>query len=155
RPDAALAPARFDAAALRLHALALPPMLRGLASGRTARPVASHTAAAPSLPHRLAALSALDRERTLLDLVRTEVATVLGLADPRSLPIDRPLQELGLDSLMALELRNRLARATGLRLDATLLFDHPTPHALARFLAEQLLGPSGSGRDAAPPALVP
>jgi mycoketide-CoA synthase len=69
------------------------------------------------------------------------VATVLG-ASPSSVEADRPLQELGLDSLMAVELRNRLGAATGLRLPATLLFDHPTPNALVETLHVQLFGSS-------------
>src|SRR5262249_12095072 len=86
------------------------------------------------------ALPADDRTRALLDIVRAEIATVLGIASPASLEPQRPLKEIGLDSLMAVELRNRLAAGTGLRLQATLLFDHPTPDALVRVLAAQLLG---------------
>ncbi|MDC0746351.1 type I polyketide synthase [Polyangium mundeleinium] len=156
RPDAALVPARFDAAALRSHAHALSPVLRGLAGGPAARPVVTHAAATSSLQHRLGALSAEDRERALLERVRVEVAGVLGLGDPSTVPAERPLRELGLDSLMAVELRSRLADATAARLHTTLLFDHPTPGALARFLAHQLFGgPEGQPEAAPAPAPDP
>src|SRR5262249_3340074 len=108
--------------------------------------------AALTLKQRLTALSGEDRDRLLLDLVRAEVATVLALASPISIEQSRPLQELGLDSLMALELRNRLASATGLRLPATLLFDHPTPSALVRLLRAEILGQGSDVRASAFPA---
>jgi acyl carrier protein len=82
-------------------------------------------------------MSPAEQDRALLDLVRAEAATVLGLT--ASLEPDRPLRQLGLDSLMAVELRNRLARATALRLKPTLLFEHPTATALTRFFAAELL----------------
>ena len=95
--------------------------------------------AAPSvLKQRLAGLSAADRERLLLELVRGTAATVLS-ASLDSVEAERPLKELGLDSLMAVELRNRLAAASGLRLPSTLLFDYPTPKALAGRLQGDLL----------------
>ena len=140
RPDAVLVPARFDAAALRSHADALHPVLRGLVRGHGARPLATRAAEASSLQQRLGALPAADRERALLELVCAEVATVLGIADPSTVVPERPLKEVGLDSLMALELRGRLAAATAIRFHATLLFDHPTPRALAALLATELFG---------------
>jgi acyl carrier protein len=134
RPDAALVAARFDTRALQARAHALPAMFHGLIRRRVAHPAAARA----SLAQRLAALSATDGARAVLDLVRGEVAAVLGIATPSTLAVDRPLKELGLDSLMAIELRNRLVAATGLRLHATLLFDYPTPHALAELLATRL-----------------
>jgi NAD(P)-dependent dehydrogenase (short-subunit alcohol dehydrogenase family)/acyl carrier protein len=131
RPEAALVTARFDTIALNAHAQALHPLLGGLVRARASRPIATNASA---LKQRLLSLSPEDRERALLELVRAEVAAVLGLSSPSTLEPNRPLQELGLDSLMAVELRNRLASAAGLRLPATLLFDHPTPAALVKLL---------------------
>ncbi|WP_394821617.1 SDR family NAD(P)-dependent oxidoreductase [Pendulispora albinea] len=136
RPEAALVPARFDTMAFARQGDGLPPLLRGLVRAKPSR--SSERASAASIHARLLALSPADRERALLDIVRTDVASVLGLGSSAALEPQRPLQELGLDSLMAVELRNRLAATSGLRLPPTLLFDHPTPAALARFLAEQL-----------------
>ncbi|HWO20633.1 MAG TPA: SDR family NAD(P)-dependent oxidoreductase, partial [Kofleriaceae bacterium] len=156
RPDAALVPARFDAAARRAHPHGLPPLLRGLVRGPVARPLAAPAAATSSLKHRLGALSAQDRSHALLAWLRAEIAAVLGIADPSTLVPERPLQELGLDSLMALELRNRLATAAATRLHATLLFDHPTPAALVRFLERHLFGDAAASPEAAPaPSLLP
>jgi acyl carrier protein len=89
------------------------------------------------LVERLRAMPSERRDRALLDLVRTEVRTVLGAADA-PLPVGTGLLDLGFDSLTAVELRNRLGAVTGLRLLATLLFDYPTVGALATHLAGEL-----------------
>ncbi|WP_190019453.1 acyl carrier protein, partial [Streptomyces lucensis] len=87
---------------------------------------------------QLTALSDEERSQALLDLVCTHTATVLGHAQSRAIDPLTAFQALGADSLTAIELRNRLTAATGLRLPATLVFDHPTPDRLARYIADQL-----------------
>ncbi|WP_394846827.1 SDR family NAD(P)-dependent oxidoreductase [Pendulispora brunnea] len=137
RPEALLVPVCLDSAALGARGDSLPPMLRDLARA-PARRIDAPARQGEELARRLRALEPSERLRSLLDVVRQHVGAVLD-ADPHALEALRPLQELGLDSLMAVELRNRLASATGLRLPATLLFDHPSPAALAGLLLEQML----------------
>ncbi|MEU8702272.1 SDR family NAD(P)-dependent oxidoreductase [Streptomyces sp. NPDC048680] len=141
--DAVTVTARLDLAALR--AGAAPRLLRDL-TGAPAAPVAS--AARPvddgaALVARITALPATERAHALLDVVRGHAADVLGHATPDAVDFARGFKELGFDSLTAVELRNRLGSATGLRLATTLVFDHPTPSALADHLLGALL-PSGS-----------
>ncbi|MFD7504297.1 type I polyketide synthase [Streptomyces sp. NPDC059850] len=92
------------------------------------------------LRRRLAGLTAAQRKRALVGLVRDAVATVLGRDDPQAVDVNRPFKDVGFDSLTAVELRNRLNEATGLWLPVTAVFDHPTPTVLAAFLGDQLLG---------------
>ena len=141
RPDAMLVPAHLDTSAVATHGEAPPTMLRGMVRS-IARPRAAAAAASATttvtLESRLAALAESERDRAILDLVRTEIASVLDLGRPESLGPDRPLKDLGLDSLIAVELRNRLQTVTGLRLSSTLLFDYPTPGALSKMIREEL-----------------
>ncbi|WP_190113389.1 type I polyketide synthase, partial [Streptomyces cinnamoneus] len=145
--EAVLAPVRIDTGALR--AGEAPPVMRALVPA-PARRTARTSAPAPSpasLTARLDGLPDGEREKVVLDLVRAEVAAVLGHASDRTIQPESAFQELGFDSLTAVELRNRLNRATGLRLPATLVFDYPTPAVLARHVLTETTGAAG-------PALV-
>ncbi|MEV7597320.1 SDR family NAD(P)-dependent oxidoreductase [Kitasatospora sp. NPDC089797] len=130
----------------------LPPVLRGVLAGP--RPGRRSAAAAPAagapggLAARLTGLDARQRRDALLTLVRREAAVVLGRTEPDGVAADRAFKDLGFDSLTAVELRNRLATATGLRLPATLVFDHPTAQALAAHLDAELPGSRGSSTPA-------
>ncbi|WP_267898031.1 type I polyketide synthase [Spongiactinospora gelatinilytica] len=130
---ATLVPMKFDPASL---AQSSTPMLRGLAPAR--RRVTEDQADGQDLRRRLAELPDADRERALLDLVRAQVATVLGHASTDEVTAERAFKEAGFDSLTALELRNRLGAAVALRLPATLVFDYPTPAHLAAYLKSEL-----------------
>ncbi|MEU5959414.1 type I polyketide synthase [Streptomyces sp. NPDC047525] len=137
---AALVALPMDLAAVRSQSR-LPAPLRDLAGAggrRVARSAAPDTPAAAHLPARLAELTEREQEQLLFSLVRVDVAAVLGRTDPESIEHDRAFQELGFDSLTAVELRNRLGTVTGLRLPLTLVFDHPNPAALAAYLRERL-----------------
>ncbi|MFB0633454.1 SDR family NAD(P)-dependent oxidoreductase, partial [Streptomyces sp. AB3(2024)] len=97
-------------------------------------------APADGLAARLAALTETERTRTLTELVRTEAAAVLRHTGTDAIRPDRAFKDAGFDSLTALELRNRLGRVTGLTLPATVVFDRPSPAALAAYLRGRLLG---------------
>ncbi|WP_318842923.1 type I polyketide synthase [Myceligenerans pegani] len=127
-----LAVTRFDTSAFRGGSA--PVLLRGLVR-TAARPA---DAPGDSLADRLAALPAEDRQRAVLELVVAQVAGVLGHAGGEGVGPDRAFRDLGFDSLTAVELRNRLGSATGLRLPTTLVFDHPNPEAVAAYVLAQL-----------------
>ncbi|MFD6838098.1 SDR family NAD(P)-dependent oxidoreductase, partial [Streptomyces diastaticus] len=144
--DAALAsgepvvlPVRLDLAALRGEE-DIAPLLRGLVRRRGRRSAAGGSVATAGLVQRLGALGRDERREVLLDLVRGQVAVVLGHAGVQSVDPGRAFQDLGFDSLTAVELRNRLGKSTGLRLPATVVFDYPTVHALVGYLLEELFG---------------
>ncbi|MGO4463418.1 type I polyketide synthase, partial [Streptomyces sp. M-16] len=169
--EALLVPLRLDTAALRREQAAhgpdaVPVLLRALVppaapaprAATTATPVAPAAAAAGgiapgeetarALALRLSGLDPAARHRELLTLVRGEIAAVLGFAGPGAVEPARPLRETGFDSLTAVELRNRLTAATGLRLSPTLVFDHPTAQAVAEHLGGELRA-TGNGSAAA------
>ncbi|OBA74164.1 polyketide synthase [Mycobacterium sp. 1554424.7] len=138
-----LAPARIDLGALRAHALAVPPMFSDLVNAPTRRRVDDSLAAEKSksaLAHRLHGLPEAEQHAVLLDLVRSHIATVLGNTSAEAIDPDKAFQELGFDSLTAVEMRNRLKTATGLALSPTLIFDYPTPNGLAGYIRTELAG---------------
>ncbi|MEV6938825.1 SDR family NAD(P)-dependent oxidoreductase, partial [Streptomyces sp. NPDC051132] len=132
---AALAPVRLDLSVLA-GAPAVPAALKGLVSRTAARRPARHGAIAD----RLRSLPEAERLRAALDLVTATTAAVLGHREPGAVQDRQPFKDLGFDSLTSVELRNRLNTATGLRLPATVTFDHPTPRQLAGHLLSEILG---------------
>ncbi|MFD8330946.1 type I polyketide synthase, partial [Streptomyces lydicus] len=149
-------PARLDTAELRSQAAAgvLPPLFRSVvrtvpvrrslaASGAQGTEGADGAAGAEEpgsiLAARLAGVARSEQDRLLLELVREQAASVLGHPSTDEVQGNRAFKDLGLDSLTAVELRNRLKRATGLRLAPTLVFDYPTPVALAQRLRTELV----------------
>ncbi|PKT67090.1 hypothetical protein CW362_42395, partial [Streptomyces populi] len=139
--DGLLVPARLNAPVLDEQAAAgsLPAVFRAVVSTRP-RP-SSHAAGGSANAPLLAELRVADREERLQilgGLVAEKVAYVLGHADRDAVDRAQPFNRLGLDSLTAVELRNQLGAATGVRLPATLVFDHPTPLAVAEFLYDEL-----------------
>ncbi|MER7758055.1 beta-ketoacyl synthase N-terminal-like domain-containing protein, partial [Kitasatospora sp. NPDC097643] len=141
---AALVPIRLDQAGLRVQARVgrLPAVLRGLVRtpSRRAAEGAAASAAGASLVERLLTLTEDEQQRELLDLVRTQVAHVLGHSGPHAVDPAKAFRETGFDSLTSVELRNRLNAATGVRLPATVVFDYPTPNAVAGYLLTEALG---------------
>ncbi|MEU6314738.1 type I polyketide synthase, partial [Streptomyces sp. NPDC047014] len=115
------------------------------------------------LRQTLAGMAEPEQRTLLLELVRTEAAQVLSHGSTAEITAGRPFRDLGFDSLTAMDLRNRLNRATGLRLPATLVFDYPTPNQLATHLHTELAGgpaaagavtPAGRPADDEPLAIV-
>ncbi|WP_436792042.1 SDR family NAD(P)-dependent oxidoreductase, partial [Yinghuangia sp. YIM S10712] len=149
-------PARIDTAALRSRSDdELPAIFRALVRRPAPR---RNLAGAPAAPdpdttadrrQQLTALPPAERTRALEDIVRNEVAAVLGHDSGASMALDQVFKDLGFDSLTAVELRNRLNTATGLRLPTTLVFDHPTLAALTAHL-DELLTPVGAQNTARP-----
>jgi polyketide synthase 12 len=149
-------PAHIDFAALRVKfdGGTLPPMFVDLINAPTRRQVDDSLAAAKSksaLLQRLEGLPEDEQHALLLDLVRSHIATVLGNASPEAIDPDKAFQELGFDSLTAVEMRNRLKSATGLGLSPTLIFDYPNSAALAGYMHRELVGASEQRAPAAAP----
>ena len=151
-----LLPAHIDLAALRVKfdGGTLPPMFVDLINAPTRRQVDDSLAAAKSksaLLQRLEGLPEDEQQAVLLDLVRSNIAIVLGNSSPESIDPDRAFQELGFDSLTAVEMRNRLKSATGLALSPTLIFDYPNSAALAGYMYRELVGASEQQSSVAAP----
>ncbi|AKZ60159.1 Type I polyketide synthase [Streptomyces ambofaciens ATCC 23877] len=137
-PDPAVVPGAVDATGFAGRS-DVPHLLRGLVRGRRR---AATAARETGFADRVRALPPAERAQVLLDWVRSEAATVLGFAGAEAVERDRAFKDLGFDSLTAVELRNRLGAATGTRLPATLVFDYPTPDALAERLGADLVPPA-------------
>jgi len=145
--EAVVVATRLDRVALSGNAAELPPLLRDLAARPTRRVVADTDVimASTGLRARLEGMTAEQRRRELVDLVCVNAATVLGHSTA-DVDGEKAFQDLGFDSLSAVELRNRLKTATGLTLSPTAIFDHATPSALAEHIdAELASSPSASG----------
>ncbi|ROP35693.1 pimaricinolide synthase PimS1 [Saccharothrix texasensis] len=140
--------ARFDPAGLRGRGDHLAPVLRDLA-GPVRRTARAGTAGSGDLADRVAALPRAEAREAVLDLVLTHVAGVLGHAVAVVVDPDRAFSDLGFDSLTAVEFRNALAGATGLRLPTTLVFDHTSPRSLADHVLTELVG-DGAAAPTAP-----
>uniref|UniRef100_UPI003570A991 SDR family NAD(P)-dependent oxidoreductase n=2 Tax=Streptomyces olivaceoviridis TaxID=1921 RepID=UPI003570A991 len=132
-----LVPLRLDPAVLTTEGT---PLLRELVRVPSRRRVPSHPPSDGVLSDRLARATSAERLRLLTDLVRAHAAAVLGHPDPDRIVVERSFLDSGFDSLTAVELRNRIAAATGLSLPPTTVFDHPTPQLLAAHLAERITG---------------
>jgi acyl carrier protein len=136
----AVVAARIDRPVMHAEAAAtgmVPPILRALVRAPVG-PGHAGQAHPAQLAERLAGLSDDERRRLLSDLVCSQVAAVLGHPSSESVDPELSFQDLGFDSLAAVEIRNRLARATGVMLPATVAFDRPTPAALTAYLAAEL-----------------
>ncbi|WP_394620182.1 type I polyketide synthase [Lentzea sp. JNUCC 0626] len=145
-----LLPMELDVAAMRtrIGGGTVPPLFRGLI--RAAR----RPSAVPTDDALLAGVPPEEHEAVLLDLVRAQVAAVLGHASGDAVDPERAFSDFGFDSLSAVELRNNLAAATGLRLPATLIFDYPNPVVLTGFLLAELSEPAAVAADPALTALA-
>ncbi|MER6416197.1 beta-ketoacyl synthase N-terminal-like domain-containing protein [Streptomyces humidus] len=138
--DPVTLPARLDLRALRSGTAPVPPMLRPLVGRPARRTVRKDVGDRSPLAGRLAALPPHERREQAVDVVRTEVAAVLGYGGGERVNENVPFRELGFDSLTAVELRNQLTAVTGLRLSPGVVFDYPTVSALAEHLLAELSG---------------
>ncbi|MET3988095.1 type I polyketide synthase [Streptomyces sp. PvR034] len=137
-PHAYTVPVRLDLGMLR-EQRPLGPLFRALVRSTVKRAAANTpVGGGDGLRDRLAALVPVERDRELTELVRAQAALVLGHGSAGAVEVDRAFRDMGFDSLTAVELRNRIGSATGLRLPVTVVFDHPTPIALAAEVAVRL-----------------
>ncbi|MEV5509627.1 type I polyketide synthase [Streptomyces orinoci] len=154
-----LLPMKLDLSAARGQSV--PPLLRGLVKAAPRRAAAGGGEAEGSLLRRFTEAAEAERPGVVLEFVRHQAALILGYGDAEAVSPTRRFLELGFDSLGAVELRNRLGAAAGVRLTATVVFENPTPEALAAHLAQRMAalgegtgdepepaaGPAGGGRE--------
>jgi acyl transferase domain-containing protein len=138
RPETYLMPVHLELASLR-HAIGdaeAPPLLRAMVrrSAPAGQDIGGAETGQGTLDERMADASDAERLALLVEIVRSEAATVLGLPGPDSVPSDKALRSLGIDSLTMIELRKRLAKRMDTTLPATLVFDYPTADAIAGLL---------------------
>ncbi|MGW4243184.1 SDR family NAD(P)-dependent oxidoreductase, partial [Nocardia sp. NPDC004722] len=137
--SARLSPIRFDAGALRTaDESTVPEVLRGFLPRRARAATPSVVAAAGTLGARLAEIPAARRDEVVLETVLSAAAAVLGHDSAADIRPDQRFDEIGFDSLGGVEFRNRLGKATGLQLPSTLVFDHPTPVAVAKLVLSRV-----------------
>ena len=141
--EALVVPVQLDMARLRNGPV--PTLLQGLVRTSTRR--AAEAGNRKTLLDRLATLPPEKRLEALLDLVRTQVAVVLGHRAASAIDPEQAFNTLGFDSLSAVEFRNQLGVATGLRLPATLLFDYPNAAALTKYVDAELNPGAETGDD--------
>ncbi len=137
-PDTLVVPMNLDPATLARDE-AVPPMLRRLVPTSHRSGPQRHSPAPPTI---LARIPEAQRREVLLDAIRRNAAEVLGLREPNAIPVDRSLFELGFDSLMAVELRNRLSKGLSIRIDAGAILQTPVPDVLAANLLRTVNFPS-------------
>jgi NADPH:quinone reductase-like Zn-dependent oxidoreductase/acyl carrier protein len=140
QPEAMLVPIHLDVGAMqRQFAGEVPALYRGLVRSGLRKASTASSGDTNALRVRLAALPGeSERLQALVELAQEEIAAVLASSGTASVPADQPLKDLGLDSLMAVELRNRLSGRVGAKLPTTFAFDYPTARAMARLLLEKL-----------------
>ncbi|MGW1965201.1 type I polyketide synthase [Streptomyces sp. NPDC001935] len=154
----ALVPAHLDLSALRAKDTdQVPPLLRDLVEGgrpRRTRASTAHDSGPDRWSARLAGLPADQARAAVLEWVREQVAVVFGHPSGASVDVDEAFTRLGSDSLIAVELCNRLNASTGLRLPSTIVFSYPTPRELSDHVSDLLrpetdTGPGPADDDAA------
>nr|WP_062984478.1 type I polyketide synthase [Nocardia anaemiae] len=143
--DAALASGQAATVAARLDMSVLsamdpgdmPAMLRGLARS-SRRAAAARSSESAKFASGLLGLDPAEQERVIVDAIRAQAAVVLGHQSPDAIDVEQPFQELGFDSLGVMEFRNRVKSTVGINLGTTVVFDHPTPAALAGYIRQEI-----------------
>ncbi|MEV5839851.1 SDR family NAD(P)-dependent oxidoreductase [Nocardia sp. NPDC052112] len=136
--QAATVAARLDMSVLSaMDPADLPAMLRGLARSPR-RAAAARSSESAEFAAGLVGLDPVEQERVIVDAIRVQAAAVLGHQSPEAIEVERPFQELGFDSLGVMEFRNRVKSAVGINLGTTVVFDHPTPAALAGYIRREI-----------------